>query len=959
MSGAGTLYVAIKGDTKDLISALKAAKAESISYGKQSKQAIDPVGKSLDYVKSQVIALGSAYIGLQGIKAIIGIADQYSLLDSKLKLVTASTTEYAKVHTELFRISQTTGTSFAANATQYSNLGMALKDLKISSGEMLGMFDTLNKSIVVAGASTSEAAAFLQQFKQGMASGKFAGDEFKSMMENNSYFGLQLAKALKTDVDGLYKMKEAGELTTAKLREAFPAMAAQINSDFEGIQKTIGRAMTELTNSFESIVDSANKTTGATSNIATSISNLATTITENKDGLASLFVGLIRGAEIAVTAIGKVGEAWQHLYNISEAQTKGKPVSQALMMSPKELQEWLTQNQTMSAGMKDLIAKRDEYLEVVAGYDKALQVRKQLFAEEQNEYNLAKAQVENLNAQIASHSAVTTAIKTTAETSKQATTETVEGNKKIAVSAKETADKIVHIKANEYELDVERQKKKNKNEEESFDIWLRNQMAIVEGQKTTTDTFVVLEGLKGDAIKETGRKSRETLSEMEVGWLDFAHGTQSTFASVIGEGLRGEINSIGEAWNALMNGMVNSFINAAANMAAQNISGSLFGTSATKDKPATEGYLTPVFDAVESWWNSTDFFAEGGTHTGGLRVVGEKGPELEFTGPSTILSNADSKSWLSSMSSGGKISDKFGALAQAMQQSGMSAEQAKKYIYEMANATAVYTAEISGNSSAVADAIEQTSESTTAVATHAEITKENTAATEKESAAKTTAKEKSFDLTNAMVDVAFGIAEVGVKSIAAATGVGILGYKAAEFAATAAGFTAEVQGWKESIKGAINEVQAAMGFAQDAAARFESSYNAEGFPGYTPGDLYGESTDPGAYGDSDSGFGGYGGDLSGESTDPEGYYATGGIHRGGWRIVGERGPELEFTPPSRIFSNSDSRSMLAGAQKSQPINLTIPVSVGGKHLETIIVNIADGVATARQKQGTTGGAYRL
>lgn len=34
-------------------------------------------------------------------------------------------------------------------------------------------------------------------------------------------------------------------------------------------------------------------------------------------------------------------------------------------------------------------------------------------------------------------------------------------------------------------------------------------------------------------------------------------------------------------------------------------------------------------------------FAHGGSHSGGVRMVGERGPELEFTGPSRIMSNAD------------------------------------------------------------------------------------------------------------------------------------------------------------------------------------------------------------------------------------------------------------------------------------------------------------------------------
>ncbi len=38
-------------------------------------------------------------------------------------------------------------------------------------------------------------------------------------------------------------------------------------------------------------------------------------------------------------------------------------------------------------------------------------------------------------------------------------------------------------------------------------------------------------------------------------------------------------------------------------------------------------------------------------------------------------------------------------------------------------------------------------------------------------------------------------------------------------------------------------------------------------------------------------------------------FATGGAHTGGWRIVGENGPELEHTGPSHIFSNAQSKSM--------------------------------------------------
>jgi hypothetical protein len=41
-------------------------------------------------------------------------------------------------------------------------------------------------------------------------------------------------------------------------------------------------------------------------------------------------------------------------------------------------------------------------------------------------------------------------------------------------------------------------------------------------------------------------------------------------------------------------------------------------------------------------------------------------------------------------------------------------------------------------------------------------------------------------------------------------------------------------------------------------------------------------------------------------------FASGGYHAGGWRIVGENGPEAEYTGPSRIFNASQTKAMFSG-----------------------------------------------
>jgi phage-related minor tail protein len=48
-------------------------------------------------------------------------------------------------------------------------------------------------------------------------------------------------------------------------------------------------------------------------------------------------------------------------------------------------------------------------------------------------------------------------------------------------------------------------------------------------------------------------------------------------------------------------------------------------------------------------------------------------------------------------------------------------------------------------------------------------------------------------------------------------------------------------------------------------------------------------------------------------------FAAGGWHDGGWRVVGERGPELEYTPPARIYSNPQSQQLLNTARLEQQL----------------------------------------
>lgn len=78
------------------------------------------------------------------------------------------------------------------------------------------------------------------------------------------------------------------------------------------------------------------------------------------------------------------------------------------------------------------------------------------------------------------------------------------------------------------------------------------------------------------------------------------------------------------------------------------------------------------------------------------------------------------------------------------------------------------------------------------------------------------------------------------------------------------------------------------------------------------------------------GLGGGGGLFGGLFASIPGF-AAGGMHTGGLRVVGERGPEIEATGPARYFSAPQTQRMLSGANNNQPraVNLNLNMNING------------------------------
>lgn len=268
--------------------ARRAATETDNAFSRAARGGVRSLRDGITRVRRELIALFAAKLSIQGLVGLGAIADQMTLIDSRLRLVSRSQAEFNAAQRGTLDIARRTGQPLQETVQLYARLVDAVRALGGSQAETLQLTETINQAIVVSGASASASAAGIQQLAQAFASGVLRGDEFNSVMENTPRVAKAIADGLGVPIGALRQMAEEGELTADVITKALAGQADVIEREFGQMPLTIGRAFQNLRTEFEQFVARADKSTGASRSLAQSIQFLA----ENIDTLARAVVTL-------------------------------------------------------------------------------------------------------------------------------------------------------------------------------------------------------------------------------------------------------------------------------------------------------------------------------------------------------------------------------------------------------------------------------------------------------------------------------------------------------------------------------------------------------------------------------------------------------------------------------------------------------------------------------------------
>ena len=267
------------------------------AVGNQAQQAADKVRAEVNKIGSGLSGLTGLLAGLASVgfaKSILDTADAMQSVNSQVRQVTSSETEYLAVQRQLLDTANNTRASLESTASLYVSTSRALKDYGYTQQEILKFTEATNNAMTIGGVGAQQQAAALMQLSQALGSGVLQGDEFKSIAEAAPILLDTIAEYMGKSRAEIKKLGSEGKLTADVIFKAISGASEKLEEQAEKMPTTMGKALKAFSNNWQSMVSKLLNDSGAMSGIAAIIKLIA-------DNL-NLVVPIVAGFAVAVAA---------------------------------------------------------------------------------------------------------------------------------------------------------------------------------------------------------------------------------------------------------------------------------------------------------------------------------------------------------------------------------------------------------------------------------------------------------------------------------------------------------------------------------------------------------------------------------------------------------------------------------------------------------------------------------
>lgn len=197
---------------------------------------------AINGLKGALAGLAAAF----SVREISQFADSITRIKNRLLTLTPDVKNVETQFRALAAIATEARTPLEATSDLYFRIARASQQLGISQKEAAEITSSVAKAISSSGMSAQEAAGPLLQLGQALQSGRFQGDELRSILEGMPVVSQALADSLGVPIGALKELGSQGKITGQDFVEAMRKARASIDEAFGRTNLTIGQALQGL-----------------------------------------------------------------------------------------------------------------------------------------------------------------------------------------------------------------------------------------------------------------------------------------------------------------------------------------------------------------------------------------------------------------------------------------------------------------------------------------------------------------------------------------------------------------------------------------------------------------------------------------------------------------------------------------------------------------------------------------
>ncbi len=254
-----------------------------------------PVATTLKTLIPAIGAVGGVAFLAQATREFLKMADSMRLVEARINLVSTAGADASQVLDQLVEISKENRVNLDTTSRLYTRLVPAMESFKVNlegaasaTDAALKVTKAFGSALLISGANTQEAIAATTQFTQAMASGKLAGDEFRSVSEAAPAFLKAIADGSGYARSELKALSSEGKLTTELISQALLKMQSSLEAKAAKVPVTMGQAFERVKTDLMVFSRDLNESTGAVDGVVSAIETLGIVIQGLGSGLAMM-----------------------------------------------------------------------------------------------------------------------------------------------------------------------------------------------------------------------------------------------------------------------------------------------------------------------------------------------------------------------------------------------------------------------------------------------------------------------------------------------------------------------------------------------------------------------------------------------------------------------------------------------------------------------------------------------